>query len=97
MTDTAYVTGNTVPIEAHLPEDLSDASTVAFKLYDDDEVVVDGSAFVVDASNGVVAYQWDDGETDRTGMHTIRWDVTWNGGADESFPKEGRDTIYFYD
>ena len=97
MSDVAYKRGDTVPIEARLPADLTGYSSVMFEMFDGDKAVISDTAIVVDTVDGVVAYQWQPSETDRTGLYTIEWQVTWGDGGVETFPKDGRDSIYFYE
>lgn len=96
MSDVAYKRGDTVPIEARLPTELSATSSVVFKMFDGDELVIAEDAELVNLSDDVVAYEWKDSETERTGLYTIEWVVTYDYGAVETFPKDGRDSIYFY-
>ena len=102
MTDVAYNTGDTIPLEAHLPtDDLSEANEVRFRLYDGGEPIIDSPATVIDEQTAAVAYGWQEDETEREGLYTMEWRVEWgvDGPTDavvETFPKDGRDTIYFY-
>lgn len=96
MTKTpTYKRGDTVPLPATLPVDLTDATSVRFHLKDPDGDDIVSGATIRDAENGEVAYQWSEGETDRTGLFDIEWQVTWNTGSMETFPKNGYDSIVF--
>lgn len=100
--------GNTSPaIEAQLldnnddPVDLSGdtdtgdpAATVRFQMQKvgDDTLTVDAGATVMDAANGIVAYEWADGDTDEEGSYRAEFDVDYDGRTgdlfttDETFP-----------
>ena len=97
MADIAYKRGDTVPIEAKLPADISDATSVDFHLYGGSEEMIGGAATVVDAPNGVVAYQFQDGETDIHGKFAVEWQVNYEDGVEETFPKDGRDVMFVYE
>ncbi|SHL80854.1 hypothetical protein SAMN05444389_101453 [Paracoccus solventivorans] len=80
--------GDTAPAlrYALLPEtvDLSGAS-VAF--------VMDGlgrqPAHVIEARPAVVQYDWQPGDTDRSGLHRAEFEVTYSDGAIETWPNAG--------
>lgn len=80
--------GDTAPAlrYALLPEtvDLSGAS-VAF--------VMDGlgrlPARVISAAPPVVQYDWQPGDTDRTGLHRAEFEVTYSDGRIETYPNAG--------
>lgn len=97
MTDIKYTYGDTTALEATLPVDLTDADTVSFHMTDDDgAVIVDGDAIVLDVEGGVVAYNFNAGETESLGTHYIEWEVTWASGDVETFPHGAADTLYIY-
>lgn len=85
---------NTIPsIEATLldgagiPVDLT-GSTVTFSMrsLDNAALVINGDAVFVDATAGLVAYQWADGDTDFAGAYIGEFLVIRPGGGKESFP-----------
>lgn len=92
--------GNTSPaLEAQLKDNDEDAvdltgASVHFqmKLVGDDAPSVDAAAKITDAANGIVAYDWADGDTDTTGSYIAEFDVDYSGGTgsnfngDETFP-----------
>lgn len=99
MTTTSYKNDDTVPLQATLPTDLSDASSVEFRMSDTKggSAIVSGSALIDDAAAGIVKYQWQAGETDRTGTFYMEWEVTYSDGGVETFPRRGFDVIRFYE
>ena len=71
------------------PIDLSEAgTTVRFIMHDGGEAVIDRSASIVDAPEGVVRYNWLDGDTDTVGTYRAEFEVTYSDGAVESFPND---------
>ena len=100
--------GNTAPaIEAQLldnndePVDLDNygpdavSATVKFQMkkVGSDDVAVDAMAKVKDSANGIVEYEWQDGDTDVTGSYRAEFDVDADGNTtvdnfttDETFP-----------
>lgn len=95
MVDVKWKRGDTVPLEATLPDDLSNANTVSFHMADENRLLINNGAQIVDAGAGEVAYQWGSDETDRTGIFEIEWEVEYNDGAIETYPKDGFNTIEF--
>lgn len=51
--------------------------------------VVDASASIVDAVNGIVQYVWDAADTATVGSYQAEFEVTFAGGAIETFPNNG--------
>lgn len=47
---------------------------------------VDGSATIADEDNGVVFYSWSASDTDTSGSFEAEFEVTYTGGAVETFP-----------
>jgi len=66
-------------------------STVRLHLYTQDKatVVLDKSATLVDAVNGVVKYEWVDGDTDDAGWFWVEFEVTYADSTVETFPNSG--------
>lgn len=48
--------------------------------------VVDAAGTVVDSDNGVVAYEWQTGDTDTPGVYNGEFEVSWPDGTYETFP-----------
>ena len=64
-------------------------ATVRFhmKSLEDKTVVVDADATIVSPSvNGIVQYDWDNGDTATAGSYQGEFEVTLAGGAVETFP-----------
>lgn len=97
MTDVNYVDGDTIVLEATLPDDLSSATSVTLYMSDGTTLdnVISDQASVKDEDNGVVNYEWKSGETDRVGLYYLNWEVEWGDGKIESYPKDGPNSIYF--
>ena len=86
---------NDDPVDLTVPDDWTvDQATVKFQMQmvGDDTPTVDAAATVLDAPNGIVAYEWADGDTDTTGSYQAEFDVDYDGrtgdlfDADETFP-----------
>jgi hypothetical protein len=61
---------------------------------DDGSVKVDGkSAEVVNASDGVVKYDWDSGDTDVISQFAGEFEVAYSDGSTETFPNDGHITV----
>jgi hypothetical protein len=51
--------------------------------------VVDADASIVTAESGVVQYIWDAADTATVGSYQAEFEVTFSGGAIETFPNNG--------
>lgn len=67
---------------------LGSAKKVIFTMSvsDDAEPKAEGLAQIVTASDGVVRYNFDEAEVDKAGIYAIEWEVTYEGGATQTFP-----------
>lgn len=94
MADWYMTQGDTAPrIRARLtqnsvPVNLSGADVV-FRMWKNGAVVVEEDATVESASDGLVFYQWEDGDTDSVGTHEASFIVTYSGGLVQTFPGKG--------
>jgi hypothetical protein len=85
------------PLEATLEDadgnakDLTTASGVDFHMKDptSDVAKVDKSAAIDDAANGEVSYSWAAEDVDTTGEFESEFELTWDDGDTETFPKDG--------
>lgn len=50
---------------------------------------VDGSAAIVNEDQGAVKYTWQSGDTATAGIYEAEFEVTYSGGAIETFPNDG--------
>lgn len=97
MTDITRKRNDTTPETGTLtvngiPADLSQASAVRFRMRETDsdgELVVDGSATIVDETGGVVRYTFEAGEVDTSGFYVAEWEVEYADASKKSFPDAG--------
>jgi hypothetical protein len=54
---------------------------------------VTGPATITDAANGQVTYSWQPNDTEVAGIYFAEWQVTFSGGAVETFPNGGHDLV----
>jgi len=103
MHDFKIKQGDTRPsLEAQLldenrePRDLQTADEVRFHMKDVDtqEVVVEAAGLVLNASEGRVAYEWSDGDTDTLGRHEAEFEVHYSDGGKETFPNGDNIEVY---
>lgn len=53
---------------------------------DTTEVVVDSEATIVNAKDGIVAYEWDDGDTADAGKYIGEFQIEYQDSGTETFP-----------
>ncbi len=90
-------TGDTgPPIESTLldsvkaPVNLAGASALfKMKRDADGELVVNGTATITDAANGVLEYPWVPSDTAIAGKFKAEWEVTFASGQVQTFPRPG--------
>ncbi len=93
--------GDTVPVrELELQEENSDGdrvpidltgSSVEFFVYDNqngDLLIDEGTVNIVDSVNGLIEYEWEDGDTQRTGVHKGEFVVKYADG-ELTVPNDG--------
>lgn len=76
-------------------KDLSNASNVQFEMvHTNADVTVSGSADIVSASDGTVAYHWVDGDTSEPGLYLVEWTVEYDDGSEQGFPNDSPDLLF---
>ena len=70
---------------------MADASLVRFHMRDDNSnaLVTNGVGTVINPNKGIVAYEWQTGDTANTGIHSAEFQITYNSGKIETFPNTG--------
>lgn len=54
---------------------------------------VNAAAVIVDATHGIVRYDWAAGDTAKAGNYEAEWQVTWADGREQTFPTLGYHAI----
>jgi hypothetical protein len=91
--DATFVTGDDAPsLEVTLERDgsvidLSNASRVTFRMAEHPGAtpVVDASAVIADATDGLVRYDWASDDLADAGQYVAELEVAWNDGTTETF------------
>lgn len=77
--------------------DLSTAESVEFHLNSQPETdsnIINKNANIKDAVNGMVEYEWEEGDTDNPpGTYYFEFQVNWSNGDPQTFPNEGFRTL----
>jgi|TARA_R110000796_G_scaffold59408_5_gene137089 hypothetical protein len=70
---------------------MANASLVKFHMKLDDGIVAidGGTGTIVNATKGIVAYEWASGDTSNTGIHSAEFQIEYNNGQIETFPNTG--------
>ena len=70
---------------------MADASLVRFHMQDENSsaLVTNGVGTVINANKGIVAYEWQSGDTANTGIHSAEFQITYDNGTIETFPNTG--------
>jgi len=97
--------GDTAPrIEAVLKSNNGDpvdlrVSTVSFRLLKPrgGDVLFENSANVVNGTEGIVQYQWDESDTENSGLYNAEFVVEYNDDTIESFPNDGYHDVIITD
>jgi len=96
MTDFTIKSGDTRPsLEVQLldedknPRDLQTAESVKFYMEEQssNNVVVDAEGSVVNESEGIVVYEWQNGDTESTGRHIAEFEIHYTDSV-ETFPND---------
>lgn len=62
------------------PIDLTEATSVVVVLKGQSGATITGQCTITDAAQGVVSYQWEDGDTDNADTYQVEWMITWPSG-----------------
>ena len=54
---------------------------------------VNATAVIVDATHGIVRYDWAAGDTVKPGNYEAEWQITWSDGREQTFPTLGYHAI----
>lgn len=81
-----YKQGDTFPLEIELKwsdgsvVNLTEVDTVDFIMtaWGESTPTVEGECVIVTADEGLVRYDWEDGETDDAGMYKVEFKITYN-------------------
>jgi len=81
------------------PVNLTGASYVFImrKKFDGDVKINETATLVGPPSNGTLKYIWDVGDTDEAAFYDVEWEVTFAGGAIETFPNSTYDEVKIYE
>lgn len=104
MADFTLKVGDTKPsITGNLTDgdgeavDLNGASVVfVMRLIDATDPTVEYPADIIDADNGIVRYDWVEGDTDVAGGYYAEWDVTFADTSRGTFPNDGMVRVAIY-
>ena len=71
--------------------DMSQASTVRFHMKDENGniLVENGVGTIINPTKGIIAYEWQTGDTANAGTHDAEFEVEYNNGQIETFPNTG--------
>lgn len=70
---------------------MANASVVRFHMQDENGnlLVEDGVGTIVNPTKGIVAYEWQPGDTANTGIHSAEFEIQYTNGQIETFPNTG--------
>lgn len=70
---------------------MANAAAVKFHMTSEngESLITDGIGMVVNATKGIVAYDWQAGDTSNTGIHNAEFEITYTSGQVETFPNTG--------
>lgn len=53
-------------------------------------LIIDRAATIVNAASGIVRYNWQSTDTQKSGMYLCEFEVTYSDGSIESFPNDDK-------
>lgn len=70
---------------------MAEAASVKFHMKSETGTILieDGTGTVKTPAKGIVAYDWQAGDTSNTGIHNAEFEITYNNGTIETFPNTG--------
>jgi hypothetical protein len=70
---------------------MANASAVKFHMKDENGniLIENGLGTIKSPTKGIVAYEWQTGDTANSGIHSAEFQVTYNNGQIETFPNTG--------
>ena len=85
--------------EDETPVSLTNVSSVIFKMKEigSNNLKVNGTCSIVDATNGIVEYSWQSGDTDTPGFYYREFEVHYNDGKVMTVPNFKLEYIWIID
>ena len=70
---------------------MANAAAIRFHMKDENNnpLVTAGLGTIVNPTKGIVAYEWQSGDTSNTGIHSAEFEIEYNNGQIETFPNTG--------
>jgi len=59
----------------------------------DGALKIDTAMTIVDATGGIVQYDWQTGDTDTVGTYNVEFEVTYSDSSIETFPNNGNKVV----
>jgi len=97
--DTSPTIGMNLQAADGSPVNITDAREVRFHMRERAErtLVIDARAAVIDATQGIVKYDWRSADTAVVGRYEAEVEVTYTDGSIETFPNGGYELITIVD
>lgn len=70
---------------------MENAASVKFHMNDENNnpLVENGTGTIINAAKGIVAYEWQTGDTSSVGVHSAEFQIEYTNGQIETFPNTG--------